>query len=66
RNIELATGRLAIPKGDVNRNGEALPISQIQILVQSASPITEEEAAEIEFLFNFVRNQILLSPRFAN
>jgi len=66
RNIELATGRLAIPKGDVNRNGEALPISQIQILVQSASPITEEETAEIESLFNFVRNQILLSPRFAN
>ncbi len=66
RNIELATGQLAIPKGDVNRNGEALPISQIQILVQSASEITEEETAEIESLFNFVRNQLLLSSRFAN
>ena len=66
RNIELATGQLAIPKGDVNRNGEALPISQIQILVQSASEITEEETLEIESLFNFVRKQILVSPRFAN
>ena len=66
RNIEMATGRLAIPNGDVNRNGEALPISQIQILVQSANPITDEETLEIESLFNIVRKQILLSPRFAN
>ena len=66
RNIDLATGQLAIPKGDVNRNGEALPISQIQLLVQSASPITEEETSEIKSLFNFVRDQFLLSPRFAN
>jgi len=65
RNIELATGQLAIPNGDVNRNGEALPISQIQILVQSASPITEEETAEIGSLFNMVRKQILSRPRFA-
>ena len=66
RNLDLATGRLAIPKGDVNRNGEALPISQIQIFVQSASPIAKNETAEIESLFNFVRNRILLSPRFEN
>ncbi|MGY8750148.1 MAG: exosortase U [Pirellulales bacterium] len=66
RNIEMATGRLAIPSGDVNRNGEALPISQIQILVQSAAPITDDATLEIENLFDIVRKRILSSPRFSN
>jgi exosortase len=65
RNIELATGRLAIPSGDVNRNGEALPISQIQIFVQSATPISDEETLEIDNLFDIVRTRILTSPRFS-
>lgn len=65
RNIEMATGRLAIPNGDVNRNGEALPISQIQIFIQSASRFSDEETLEIENLFDIVRNRILTSPRFS-
>jgi exosortase len=64
RNIELVLGRLEAPKGDVNRNDELLPISQIQVLLQSDQPISPEDMQSCRDLFEFSRNQLLQGARF--
>lgn len=64
RNIDMAIGRLEPPSAEVNRNGEQLPVSQIQLLVQSDQPISEEEMQNCRELFEFVRARLLQSKRF--
>ena len=64
RNIDMALGRLEAPKADVNRNGELLPISQVQLMVKSDQPISDDDMQHCRDLFESSRNQLLNSARF--
>lgn len=65
RNIDLAIGRLEAPSQDVNRNDELLPISQVQVLVQSDQLISDAELENCKKLFEFSRGMLLKSARFS-
>jgi exosortase len=64
RNIELALGRLEEPQEDVNRNGERLPISQVQLMVKSDQPISAADLQSCRDLFENCRIKLLASARF--
>ena len=64
KNIQLAFGRSSTRSGNLNRNGEPMPISQIQMMLVSDKPITPEELQDARKLFESCRNKLRTSKRF--
>jgi hypothetical protein len=65
KNIQLGLGLSAPLTGNLNRNGEPMPISQIQLMLVSDKPITPEELQDARQLFEFCRKKLVTSKRFS-